>query len=75
MYILGSIVGDQIKGESKSMAAVVDAEKCSGCGDCANACPSEAIKVEDNKAVVIEENCLDCAACVDACPNEAITVP
>lgn len=57
------------------MAAVVDGEKCSGCGECGNACPSDAIKIDDGKAVVIEENCLDCAACVDACPNEAITVP
>jgi len=57
------------------MAAVVDVEKCSGCSECANACPSEAIKIDDGKAVVIEENCLDCAACVDACPNEAISVP
>ncbi len=57
------------------MAAVVDAEKCSGCSECANACPSDAIKIDNGKAVVIEENCLDCAACVDACPNEAISVP
>lgn len=57
------------------MAAVVDAEKCSGCGECQNACPSDAIKIDDGKAAVIEENCLDCAACVDACPNEAISMP
>lgn len=56
------------------MAAVIDAEKCTGCNECASSCPSDAIKMENEKAVIIEENCLDCAACVDACPNEAITV-
>ena len=56
------------------MAAVIDAEKCNGCGECASSCPSDAIKV-DGKATIVEENCLDCAACVDACPNEAISVP
>lgn len=57
------------------MAAVIDAEKCSGCGDCVSSCPSDAIKMEENKAQIVDENCLDCGACVDACPNEAISVP
>ncbi len=57
------------------MAAVVDSEKCSGCSECVQTCPSDAIKMENEHAVIVEENCLDCAACVDACPNEAITVP
>ncbi len=56
------------------MPAQVDLEKCSGCGDCVEACPLEAIEIQDEKAVVDEDTCGDCGACVDVCPNEAITV-
>ena len=56
------------------MAAAVDAEKCSACGECVEACPLEAISVPENVAVVDEGTCGDCGACVDACQNGAISV-
>ena len=56
------------------MAAVVDKEKCEGCGDCVGACPSEAIKMTDGKADVDGDACCDCGACVDACPKQAIAL-
>lgn len=57
------------------MAAVVDVEKCTGCGDCVESCPTEAITLKNEKAVVNEDECSECAACVDVCPVEAITLP
>ncbi len=56
------------------MAAIVDQEKCSGCGECVEACPLDAIEIQENKALVDQETCGDCGACVDVCPTEAITV-
>ena len=56
------------------MAAIVDTEKCDGCGECVEACPLDAIQIQDDHAMIDEETCSDCAACVDVCPNEAITV-
>ena len=56
------------------MAAVVDKEKCVGCGACKEECPVEAIKIENDKAVVKADDCVSCGACVEACPVEAITV-
>lgn len=56
------------------MAAVVKPEKCDGCGSCVDECPSQAIKVENEKAVVAAEDCIDCNACENACPNQAIKV-
>jgi len=55
------------------MAALVDAEKCTGCESCVSACPVEAIAMKADKAVVSDE-CIDCGACVDECPTEAITM-
>jgi len=56
------------------MSATIDTETCSGCGDCVEACPLDAITVQDNKAVVDAETCGDCGACVDVCPTESISV-
>lgn len=56
------------------MAAKVDTDKCVGCGPCAEACPVEAIKVENNVAVVDADTCIECGACVGECPSEAISV-
>ena len=56
------------------MVAAVDVETCSGCGECVDACPLDAITMENDKAVVDDDTCGDCGACVDGCPTEAITV-
>jgi len=56
------------------MPAIVDPEKCEGCKDCVDACPTEAIVMKDDKAFVIEDDCADCGNCVDECPTGAISM-
>ena len=55
------------------MAVMVDQEKCTGCGICADECPAEAIRIENDKAVISEE-CTDCGTCVDECPDKALAM-
>ncbi|HON80879.1 MAG TPA: 4Fe-4S binding protein [Methanoregulaceae archaeon] len=56
------------------MTAIVDKDKCTGCGTCVDECPAIAITLENEKAIVIVELCVDCGSCVDVCPSEAITL-
>jgi len=53
--------------------AVVDSEKCTGCGVCLDVCPAGAIEVKE-KAVINDDICTGCAACIAECPNKAITI-
>ena len=54
------------------MPTKIDADACTGCGTCVDACPVEAITVDD-VAKVNADLCTDCGTCVDECPVEAIS--
>jgi NAD-dependent dihydropyrimidine dehydrogenase PreA subunit len=56
------------------MPAKVDKEKCTGCESCVSECPSEAIKMINEKAAIDPDTCIDCGVCVDTCPVEAISL-
>jgi NAD-dependent dihydropyrimidine dehydrogenase PreA subunit len=55
------------------MAINIDDAKCTGCGQCVDACPASALALENDKAKVNDE-CLDCGVCADECPNEALSL-
>lgn len=55
--------------------AMIDENKCSKCGVCAEACPVGAIIKIDGKAPVLNASkCIGCGACKHACPIGAIEV-
>ena len=54
----------------------IDAEKCIGCGSCANRCPLDAIRMnEEGKAyIAYSDDCMTCYICERYCPAGAIYV-
>ncbi len=56
-----------------SIAAVTKL-RCAGCGQCAAACPYEAIELIDGAAEVNGYLCKGCGTCAAACPNKAVTL-
>src|SRR5258708_39458975 len=52
---------------------VIEREKCPvGCRDCADACPTDAIKIDNQGLRIDLGRCLFCSDCVEACPEQAI---
>ena len=48
--------------------AKVDAETCTNCGRCLNACFYQAMQPGDGATWVKEENCIGCGGCYSVCP-------
>lgn len=49
----------------------LDVDKCNGCTTCLRHCPTEAIRIRENRAVINEQRCIDCGECIRVCPNKA----
>ena len=50
----------------------VDADKCSGCGRCAELCQYSAITCVKGKVLLFEQLCHSCGGCMAICPEQAI---
>ena len=53
----------------------VDKDKCTGDGECVNACPAQVYELVDGKAEPVNmDECLGCETCIEVCPSGAITI-
>lgn len=50
----------------------VDAEACTGCGECARSCPAQILVIKEGKVQVVGDDCLGCQSCEMICPAAAI---
>lgn len=51
---------------------VIEGDKCTACGKCAEACQFKAIAALKSKPLVFEELCHGCGGCARVCPSGAI---
>ena len=62
-------------GDKTIYEIIVDSEKCMGCGECVDICPSEVYELQDDKSVPVNaEECVGCESCVEVCEQGTITV-
>jgi NAD-dependent dihydropyrimidine dehydrogenase PreA subunit len=53
----------------------VDVNKCNGCEECVNTCPTSVFAMENGKSDPYQASeCVGCQSCIGVCPTEAITV-
>lgn len=56
------------------MPVKIDKDTCLGCSACVDACPVQALSLDDDgKAECDANTCINCFACVSTCPVSAIT--
>jgi heterodisulfide reductase subunit A len=60
------------KKEIEPNKAYVIPELCTGCRECVEICPEDAITIVDEKAVIDDLACTGCGMCIPICPENAI---
>lgn len=53
---------------------VLDEDACSVCGDCADACETTALQIEDDVLVFNGLVCTFCESCYGVCPEDALRI-
>jgi len=55
---------------------LIDKQRCTGCGRCAQLCPTQAVELRGALAVIVRpEACTFCDVCESYCPEGAIGRP
>jgi uncharacterized protein (DUF362 family)/Pyruvate/2-oxoacid:ferredoxin oxidoreductase delta subunit len=50
----------------------VDPERCAGCGECCDICPTGAIRLARGKALIDDDRCTSCLCCQEICTVGAV---
>lgn len=62
--------------EGFAMIEQIEKDRCIGCGSCAQRCPLDVIRMDENRKAYIAypEDCMTCYICERFCPAGAIYV-
>jgi uncharacterized Fe-S center protein len=66
---MGCVTKESKAAQHRANRALIDISKCTGCGQCVEACPFEALSLVEEKMVRDDEKCMDCSHCLYLCPE------
>lgn len=72
LYLLFKPSDEEEESFISGYKAVINYEKCSGCGLCLNYCRFDAISSQNNRVIIDEISCDGCFLCSRICPENAI---
>jgi len=72
---MGCVIKESKAAQHRANRALIDISKCTGCGQCVEACPFKALSLVEEKIMRDEEKCMDCSHCLYLCPEDVYSMP
>ena len=72
---MGCVTKDSKAAQHRANRAEIDLSRCTGCGECVEACPFKALSLVDEKVVRDDKKCMSCNYCLYRYPNSALYLP
>jgi hypothetical protein len=68
---MGCVTKESKASQHRANQPELDLSKCTGCGECVEACAFKALSIVDAKVVRDDEKCTGCNSCRSLCPEQA----
>jgi uncharacterized Fe-S center protein len=72
---MGCVTKESKAAQHRVNRGVIDLSKCTGCGQCVEACAFKALSLLEEKMVRDEERCMNCNNCLYTCPEKVFSLP
>jgi len=72
---MGCVTKESKAAQHRVNRGVIDISKCTGCGQCVEACAFKVLSLVEEKVVRDEEKCLNCNNCLYTCPEKVFSLP
>ncbi len=72
---MGCVTKESKAAQHRVNRGVIDHSKCTGCGQCVEACDFKALSLLEEKVVRDEEKCMNCNYCLYLCPEDVFFLP
>jgi len=72
---MGCVTKESKAAQHRVNRGVIDPSKCTGCGQCVEACAFKALSLLEEEMVRDEEKCMNCNNCLYTCPEKVFSLP